>query len=362
MSKRHYIIPIFVAHEGCPHNCVFCNQDTITGEENKINAHIAENIIIEHLKTIKRANAIVEVSFYGGTFTGIEFDLQNELLEVAFKYKQKGMIDKIHLSTRPDYINKEILDNLKSYSVDVIELGVQSLDEEVLLKSGRGHSVSDVTNASKLIKEYGFTLGIQIMIGLPKDTYSKDIATAEKVISLNPDICRIYPALTIKNTPMEDMFKRKEYIPYTLEEALEITKTVYSMLIANDINVIRIGLQPTEEINENAEVIAGPFHPSIRELIESKIYNGIIIDIVNKIAAEEVIITVNNKDISKLYSNKKKYFYDTINKLSEKIIIVKQDTCIDRWHIKFEYEKICRKISIINYIKKLYKEGYFHNL
>lgn len=362
MGKKHYIIPIFVPHEGCPHNCVFCNQDSITGEESRISSEVAEKIILDYLKTINRNGAIIEVSFYGGTFTGINIELQNELLEVAYKYKSSGAIDKIHLSTRPDYINREILDNLKKYSVDIIELGVQSLDKDVLMMSGRGHTEEDVVIACKLIKEFGFILGLQIMLGLPGDTFSKDISTTRKVISLKPDICRIYPALTIRNTPMEDMYIRNNYVPYNLDETIELTKNIYSMLIANDINVIRIGLQPTDEINENAEVVAGPFHPAIRELVESKLFNQVIENTLEEINSNEIIIKVNNKDISKVFSNRKKYFYETVSKYPDKRIVVDQDKSLERWHISFQYKRICRKVSIINYIKKLYKEGYFHNL
>jgi len=222
MNKTHYIIPIFVPHEGCPHTCVFCNQDSITGSCFKIDGDFVRGTIEEYLETIKRENSIVEVSFFGGTFTAININKQRELLAVAMEYKQCGKIDYIRLSTRPDYIDEAILDNLKQYKVDIIELGVQSLDDEVLIKSGRGHSSEDVTRASKLIKSYGFTLGHQIMLGLPGDTREKDIETTKKVISLEPDISRIYPSLVIKDTPMEQMLKAGIYKPYDIEEAVEI--------------------------------------------------------------------------------------------------------------------------------------------
>jgi histone acetyltransferase (RNA polymerase elongator complex component) len=271
-------------------------------------------------------------------------------------------VDKIHLSTRPDYINKNILNHLRDYSVDVIELGVQSMDEEVLRKSGRGHDEEDVIQAVKLIKEFGFTLGIQIMVGLPGDNFQKDIETTKKVIDLKPNICRIYPALTIKDTYMEKMFNAKEYVPYELDEAIDISKIMYSMLLANDINVIRVGLQPTEEINEGAEIVAGPFHPAMRELVESKIFNEYILNTLNDINFNEITIKVNNKDISKVYSNKKKYFNEMISNIKDKKIVIMQDSSIDRMTLVFEYGEGCRKISIIKCIKNWYKEGYFQNL
>lgn len=226
MSKRHYIIPIFVPHEGCPHNCVFCNQESITGNEEVVDESYTRNVIENYLKTIDRDNSIIEVSFFGGTFTAIHIDKQKRLLKVAKEYKDKGYIDYIRLSTRPDYIDNIILNNLKKYGVDIIELGIQSMDKEVLEKSGRGHLEEDVYIASKLIKEYGFTLGHQIMLGLPGDTFLKDIKTTEEVISMKPDICRIYPALVVKNTPMEIMYNNGIYTPYSIKEALNICKII----------------------------------------------------------------------------------------------------------------------------------------
>ena len=225
MSKNYYIIPIFVPHEGCPHNCVFCNQNKITGhKDEEVTDNIVRETIESYLKTIDKANATVEVSFFGGTFTAIKEEKQHELLKVAKEYKDKGYIDKIRMSTRPDYINDYILSYLTDYTVDIIELGVQSLDDEILVASGRGHTALDVKKASELIRKYKITLGHQIMPGLPKDTKKKDIETVKKSIEMKPDMCRIYPALVIKDTPMETMYLRKEYTPYKLDEAVDISK------------------------------------------------------------------------------------------------------------------------------------------
>lgn len=357
MSNRHYIIPIFVPHEGCPHNCVFCNQSTITGNEEKVNGSFARNTIEQYLKTINRENSIVEVSFFGGTFTAIDINRQRELLAVAKEYKDKGAIDFIHLSTRPDYIDKDILDNLKAYSVDVIELGIQSLDEEVLLKSGRGHSEEDVKRASQLIKEYEFVLGHQVMLGLPGDNFKKDMETVVKSIKMNPDIYRLYPALVIKNTPMEAMYQKNIYKPYELYEAVEITKRVYCMLIARGIKVIRVGLQPTEEINEGKEIVAGPFHPAFRELIEGSLYNELIFNNVPKNYDGSITIKINNKDLSKLYANKKKFFNDMKKQLKTDHVEVIQDNNIDRENLNLVLKETIKKLSINEYMANKYKEG-----
>ena len=306
MSKNYYIIPVFISHQGCPHQCVFCNQDRIAGKYEEVFADDVRKTIDEYLKTINSKGATIEVSFFGGTFTAIDVNKQKELLEVAREYKEKGLIHKIRLSTRPDAILPYILGYLKEYKVDIIELGVQSLDDEVLRKSGRGHSVNDVIVASRLIKEAGFTLGHQIMPGLPGDNFEIDIETTKKSIEMKPDICRIYPSLVIKDTPMEDMYNRGDYIPYSLDEAVYISGEMLKLYTDAKIKVIRIGLQPTDTITTGKDIVDGPFHPAFRELVEG----NLICETLDKKCPREkdIIVEINEKDISKLYANKKQYF------------------------------------------------------
>jgi len=349
MSKNHYIIPIFVPHLGCPHNCVFCNQNVIAGEQEEVTAESTRKTIDEYLTTIKKANSTLEVSFFGGTFTAIDMNKQRELLAVAKEYKDKGHIDYIRLSTRPDYIDEDILNHLKNFSVDIIELGVQSLDDVVLMKSGRGHSKESVQKASKLIKEAGFTLGHQIMLGLPGDTFQKDITTVLESINMAPDLCRIYPSLVIKDTPMEIMHNNGSYKPYTLEEAVEITKVIYSLYYSNNIPVIRVGLQPTESINVHGDIIDGPFHPAFRELVESRIINDLLYDYL-KDKNGEYTISINSKDISKLYSDKKRYFFQTIHKLKDIFLHINIENHISRGMIKVISKDECVNLSIYEYM------------
>ena len=306
MSKNYYIIPVFISHQGCPHQCVFCNQDRIAGKYEEVFANDVRKIIDEYLETINSKGATIEVSFFGGTFTAIDVNKQKELLEVAREYKQKGLIHKIRLSTRPDAILPYILGYLKEYKVDIIELGVQSLDDEVLRKAGRGHTVNDVIVASRLIKEAGFTLGHQIMPGLPGDSFDIDIETTKKSIEMKPDICRIYPSLVIKDTPMEDMYNRGDYVPYSLDEAVYISGEMLKLYNEAKIKVIRIGLQPTDTITTGKDIVDGPFHPAFRELVEGHL----ICETLDKKCPKEkdIIVEINEKDISKLYTNKKQYF------------------------------------------------------
>ncbi|MCB2299810.1 elongator complex protein 3 [Clostridium tagluense] len=363
MSNLHYIIPIFVPHEGCPHDCVFCNQNSITGTKSKVDAAYVEKTVNEYLKTINNDEAIIEVSFFGGTFTAIKTEKQIELLTVAKKFKDSNKIKFIRLSTRPDYIDDSVLRILKQYTVDIIELGVQSMDEEVLLKSGRGHTAKDVELASKLIKEYGFILGHQIMIGLPGDNINKDIDTAKGVIALKPDICRIYPALVIKDTPMEKMYENQTFKPYSLSEAVNISKIIYIMMMANKINVIRIGLQPTEEISEGNDLVAGPFHPAFRELVEGSIYNDILYDAImnnvkNDHTVNKVLVKINPKDISKLYANGKSFFYDIKKQIATISIEVFQDSTIERGSIRVCIGEKCINMTIYEYAHAKYKKGF----
>jgi histone acetyltransferase (RNA polymerase elongator complex component) len=269
--KTHAIIPIFIPHLGCPNDCVFCNQKKITARTKPLSMEDMADMIEKYMGTISgRGIETVEIAFYGGSFTGIPMEQQQEYLSVAKSYKDQGLIQKIHLSTRPDYINDEILTNLQHYSVDIIELGVQSFDEEVLRLSNRGHSREAVIAASHLIQDYGFELGLQLMIGLPGDTYEKSIRSAKEAVKIGPAIARLYPTVIIRDTELYERYLRGEYKPLSTEEAIRITKDMYLLLTDAGIKVIRIGLKSTDLINENGE-IAGGFHPAFRQLVESEI-------------------------------------------------------------------------------------------
>lgn len=267
---NYAIIPIFVPHKGCPHDCIFCNQRKISGQTEEITVTLIKQKIDDHLNTIKTGTKI-EIGFYGGSFTGIEKATQLEFLSAANQYVLNKKVQGIRLSTRPDYINSSILDYLSEYNVRTIELGVQSLDKSVLTASNRGHGEKEVYTAAEMIKRYGFKLGIQTMTGLPSDSKEKDIETAKKVISMNPDFIRIYPVLVIRGTYLETLMNEGKYMPQTLEQALEICSELLELYEENNIKVIRIGLQPSENISKESEVLAGPFHPAFRQLVEAKL-------------------------------------------------------------------------------------------
>lgn len=306
--SRHYIIPIFVPHFGCPHDCVFCNQKKITGLSTNVTSQEVEKIIIEHISTFK-PDSFIEVAFYGGSFTAIDLEIQSELLSIPYKFKTEGKIDEIRLSTRPDAINKEILDKLKKYGVNTIELGVQSLDQDVLIASERGHSVEDVYKSSKLIKDYGFNLGLQMMIGLTGDSLEKSLYTCKEFIKLDPFCVRIYPTLIIKDTYLEKSYLAGDYKGLSIREAVETCTTILMLYYNANINVIRVGLQPTENIQLGKDVVAGPFHPAFRQLVESNIYKVLLDYYFQKqkitLSSEELVIHCNQKIISLISGQKK---------------------------------------------------------
>lgn len=303
MKKR--IIPIFVPHKGCPHDCIFCNQKKITGVSTDVTSEDARNIIEECLETIDK-DADVEIAFFGGSFTAIDIDIQKSLLSVAKEYVEKGLVKDIRMSTRPDCIDEDILSMLKEYKTSIIELGVQSLDEKVLLDSIRGHQSEIVYKSSKMIKNSGIKLGLQMMIGLPADTEEKCIFTAKKFIELKSDCVRVYPTLVVKDTGLEKLMEQNKYNPFTLEESVNIVKKVLVLFYVNNINVIRVGLQATDDIQIGKAVLAGPYHPAFRELVEADMIKDYLEFVIlqNK-NIKQMLVKSNKKNISKIIGNKK---------------------------------------------------------
>lgn len=347
--KKQYIIPIFVPHLGCPNDCVFCNQKSISGQTKQVTKEDVKNIIEEHLKYIKK-DSKVEVAFFGGSFTGIEEEKQEELLSTAYEYIKQKKIDSIRISTRPDYIDKKILKRLKKYKVKTIELGVQSANDYILKKAGRGHTFEDVVKASKLIRWYGFELGHQMMVGLPESTTVDEINTAKQLIKLKPKMVRIYPVLVIKNTKLEKDYNDGKYKPLTVIQAVEVCKELVKLFVKKHIEVIRIGLQPTDTItnpdNDKSEVVAGPFHPAFRQLVESGMWYDVIVEKIKQLntKVKEVVVTVNPADVNNVIGQRK----DNINNLRDVYdvnLIVKADEKIKQGKSKIEITKIYEDFS-----------------
>lgn len=268
--KKHAIIPVFIPHKGCPNDCVFCNQHAITARTADVTQDDVKRTIEEWLTTLE-GTTVIEVAFYGGSFTGLTIEEQSSFLEVAYEYRKHGRINKIHLSTRPDYISKPILDNLKRFEVDTVELGVQSFDDEVLIKSNRGHNSGAVYEAVALLKEYGFEFGIQLMIGLPGDSLETCLYSAREAARLEPDLARLYPTIVLDDTELLNQYIRGEYSPLSREEAIEITKQMYLILYRAGITIMRVGLKSTDVIGDGGAINGGTYHPAFRQLVESRI-------------------------------------------------------------------------------------------
>lgn len=278
-KARHINIPIFIPHMGCPNQCVFCDQRRISGAVAPVEADDVKKTIEEYLSTSSSEDEL-EIAFFGGSFTGIPRGRMIAYLETAREYIDAGLVKRIRISTRPDYIDRGILGILKKYGVGIIELGVQSMDDEVLAVSRRGHTSRDVVEAVRLIKEFGIGCGIQIMPGLPGDTPEKSLETARKVVELAPDMVRIYPAVVLKGTEMEEMYRKGNYRPLTVEEAVDWCAQLVPMFRDAGINIIRIGLHYSELLE--GSVVAGPFHPALGEMVESRVILHRIIGIIEE--------------------------------------------------------------------------------
>lgn len=261
------IIPIFIPHAGCPHQCVFCNQKTISGQKTAA-VEGARKQIEKWLEWVK-PSVKNEAAFYGGSFTGLDIALQKELLALTDELRSKKAIGSVRLSTRPDYIDAERLELLRAHGVQLVELGVQSMDDTVLAAAERGHSAKQVVEAVALLKEYGFAVGVQLMVGMPEQSFASVKATVEQVLQLQPDVARIYPLLVIKGTPLAHSYEREEFVPLTLEEAVRQSAYIYKKLRTAGVKIIRVGLQADDELCAEGNILAGPFHPAMGELVQS---------------------------------------------------------------------------------------------
>ena len=264
---RQRILPIFVPHLGCPNDCVFCNQRRISGSPLPASGDdVTRTLVYARNQGMTGA----QLAFYGGSFTAICPGTQEELLMAAQPFRADGTIASIRLSTRPDAMDETVLRRLKAYGVETVELGAQSMDDGVLREAGRGHTARDTENAVRLLKEAGFFVILQMMTGLPGSDRERDLETARRIIGLCPDGVRIYPTVVVKNTPLEDMWRAGTYREHTVTEAVDLCADILPMMERAGIPVIRLGLNPTEELSHGGAV-AGAYHPALGELVRSEI-------------------------------------------------------------------------------------------
>jgi len=293
------IIPFFIEHRGCPHRCLFCNQNAITGTGTRDHLEQADklrNTIDLWISRFENRRQI-QLAFYGGSFTCLPEVLQRELLNSANPYLARGDIHSLRLSTRPDCMSVEICELLRDYGVKTVELGVQSMNDRVLELSERGHSAADVRAAAVLLKRFGFSLGVQLMPGLPGETTNSFFQTVQDVIDLEPDFVRIYPALVIKNTGLEHLYNSSIYKPLSMNRAIALTSRARHLFLKEGIGVIRMGLQPSEELEKS--VIAGPYHQAFGELVMGRTWFRRMRELLAQVTGKGTLrVTISDRDYS----------------------------------------------------------------
>ncbi len=286
--KKTKIFPVFLPFAGCPKRCIYCDQRLQTGTEitslrkqlekfkNKISLFFSTN-----------RNQPVEIGFFGGTFTAIKEDIALDFLKIANHYKQIGLVTRIRCSTRPDFINKKKIEKFKSHGLDLIELGVQSFDNDILETSKREYKDSEIFNACNIIKELGLSLGIQLMPGLPLSNLKKWKKDIDLTCKLKPEVVRIYPCVVIKETELEKMFIEKKFIPWNINTTIKRVARAVFRFWKNNIHVIRIGLPPQPEIIK--KIVAGPWHPSLGHIVKSYVLTKYLLSILLVVNAKKII-------------------------------------------------------------------------
>lgn len=333
MSVRHRNIPIFIPHLGCPNQCVFCNQRSISGCRSFREESVGE-LIDTALSTIPQGDD-VEIAFFGGSFTGIERDLMIRLLDTAEDYVNRGRVSSIRLSTRPDYISDEILRILSSYTVKTIELGLQSMDDSVLAASKRGHTAQDSARACRAVTEAGFSLVGQMMIGLPASTPESEKMTAKRICELGATAARIYPTVVFYETPLCDMAQGGEYRPLSVEEAVRRSADVLEILSENGVPCIRMGLCAGEELTDPDTVYAGPNHPALGEMILGECYfrkmKAYLVS--HGLCGRDVVLQVPARQLSQALGQKRSNLSRLQNECNTRVVRVVSDRESDQFHI-----------------------------
>jgi histone acetyltransferase (RNA polymerase elongator complex component) len=298
---RPLIIPIFVIHRGCPNRCVFCNERIAAGGyPERLTGDTVRAVCDRHLT--EGGRKFDQIAFYGGNFTGIDRDFQIELLDVAQSYIDAGRVDSIRVSTRPDYIDDERIALLTRYNVSTVEIGAQSMVDEVLSASGRGHSSEDVRCALKLLKKAGMKTGVHLMAGLPGDNRKGFEYSVEEIVGLRPDTVRIHPTVVFRNTSLAQAYHRGTYLPLAMDDAIDLCKHALLRFQKAGIPVIRLGLHTTKEMEADHNIIAGPFHPAFRSLVEGSLFLDMATELLGSgvLKRREVVFSVAPQDASNL--------------------------------------------------------------
>jgi histone acetyltransferase (RNA polymerase elongator complex component) len=341
------IIPIFVIYKGCPNRCVYCNERITAGNHpDRITEDLFRKIVDKHLKSFSKP-VYIQIAFYGGNFTGIDRHYQTELLEYAESYIRKGLVNSIRISTRPDYIDDDRAELLKRYHVKTVEIGAQSMVDKVLNLSNRGHSSDDVRRAIEILKAVGFETGIHLMVGLPGDTEEKFRYTVEETIKLNPQMVRIHPTIVFQDTALAKSYQKEEYKPISMADAIKLCKYALGEFETANIPVIRVGLQMTGEMEREGSIIAGPYHPAFRSLVEAAIF----FDMASKLlksanpGGESIKFFVNPKDISDLHGMRNQNIKSIKERFGITKVLIREDSKQERGTLALAVNEKISKLS-----------------
>jgi histone acetyltransferase (RNA polymerase elongator complex component) len=293
-NRRPFVIPVFLPHHGCPHQCVFCNQNAITGRKGALPSPGKVRQIVKTFLNFKgKSKRTVQIAFYGGNFLGLRTSYIEALLNEASRFVENGAVESLRFSTRPDTIDSERLDILHQYPVATVELGVQSMDDHVLAISKRGHTALQTMNAVKMLKGRKYEIGLQIMVGLPGDDDNRALETGRRIVGLDPDFVRIYPTVVLANSRLAKWYARGWYAPLPLDRCVQLVKKLFLLFCDNHIRVVRMGLQASADLQNGEDLLAGPFHPSFGHLI----YSEVLLDLA-KAVLESLTPTPDNLTIN----------------------------------------------------------------
>jgi histone acetyltransferase (RNA polymerase elongator complex component) len=341
------IVPFFISHRGCPHRCLFCNQEKISGGVGRLPS---EAEIRDVISSRLDANGMkpVEVAFYGGTFTSLSKEEQRGLLEPLQPLIGSGEVSSVRVSTRPDAINGEISAFLAEMGVGTVELGCQSMDDEVLAQAGRGHTAMHTVEASMAVKKAGLTLGIQLMPGLPGDTMGKSLVSMESALALGPDFLRIYPAVVIEGTGLADLYRQGRYLPMALQEAVHLCKIMLHRALAAGVRVIRMGLQATPELDSPGTVLAGPYHPAFRQLVEAELCHDLLVKLIEEVpGTDQVTVHCAPARISDVAGHKRRNLKRLWAEHGVKVAAVRGDGSLSPLEVVVDHRDIRRMGNII---------------
>jgi len=331
------IIPIFIPHVGCPHDCVFCNQKKIAGTLTPPSGEDVSRIISTSLEKAKKP---CEVAFYGGSFTAIGKELLSEYLGAVLPYISRGDVSHVRVSTRPDCIDEDILSRLRAGGVRIIELGAQSMVDSVLAKSGRGHTAAQTESSARLIKSRGFSLVLQMMTHLPGSDDEKDLETARKIAGLAPSAVRVYPTVVVRDTALEELWRCGKYSPHSPEEAARLGARIIEIFDGANIPIIRFGLNPTDELS-GGDALAGAYHPALGEMAQGERYLSVACREIEKkrLSGGDVTIFVSPTRISAMSGIKKKNKLFLAEKYGFSNISIKGDSSLGHGELR-----VCRGI------------------